>query len=101
MLLLVIFCVGIVCSVATEVVGRVGASRNRMSVNSYLEERGGRYYAIGRGTEQRVLREATPEEFASRMQYDRVARLLSAVGVISCFSAGAAFFGIGFAARGR
>ena len=93
-LLLVLFSFGVVCWVGAVVSDHIGAKANGMIVNSDMVEREGRYFAVDRGMEQRVLREITPREFKSRTRYERVSRLLSVLGIVSVMTAGITFVGI-------
>jgi hypothetical protein len=92
MVLFLVF--GVVCCVGAVVSGHIGATTNGMIVNSDMVEREGRYFAVDRGMEQRVLREITPREFKSRTRYERVSRLLSVLGIVSVMTAGITFVGI-------
>jgi hypothetical protein len=100
-LLLVLFSFGVVCWVGAVVSDHIGAKANGMIVNSYMVEREGRYFAVDRGMEQRVLREITPQEFKSRTQYKRFSRVLAAVGIVLMMTSGISFVGIRLASLRR
>jgi len=56
------------------------ARLNGMTANSYMVEENGRYFALARGLEPRVLREITRDEFVGRSRYEKAATGLMVVG---------------------
>ena len=82
---------GALCQYGASVSLDRGLKASGTSENSYVVERGGKYLSIGRGSEQRILRELTRDEFDSRTRYEHISGRLDLIGTKLLMSAGNAF----------
>jgi len=89
--LVVVAIAGVLCQYDASVSLDRGLASSGTDENSYVVERDGKYLSIGRGSEQRVLKEPTREEFENRVRYEGISSRLDLVGTLLIISAGAAF----------
>ena|SRR6185369_2708851 len=90
---------GVACIVGAVISDDYGARANGMSVNSYMIRQDGRYFAVARGAEARILKEITVSEYNGRMRYKHVARILAGAGIGAVMLVGIVFIGLRLAVR--